>query len=97
MWLTCKFSCLLFTQPELLNQSAIPVDIFLLKVIQKTSPLSHQLNQASAGVVVFGVNLKMVGQVTDPLAQNGHLNLSGAGIRVMQTKPVNDVTLLFSV
>jgi hypothetical protein len=47
--------------------------------------------------MVFGVNLEMVGQVTDPLAQNGHLNLSGAGIRVMQAKPVDDVTFLFSV
>jgi hypothetical protein len=91
------FSCLLFAQPELLNQSAIPVDVLLLEVIQETSPLSHQFDQAPAGVVIFGVDLEVVGQVTDPLAQNGHLNLSGAGIRFMQTKPVNDVPFLFSV
>jgi hypothetical protein len=91
------FSFLLFAQPELLNQSAIPVDVLFLEVIQETSPLSHQFDQAPAGVMVFGVNLEMVGQVTDPLAQNGHLNLSGAGIRVMQAKPVDDVTFLFSV
>jgi hypothetical protein len=91
------FSCLLFAQSKLLNQSAIPVNVLLLEIIQETPPLSHQFDQAPAGVVIFGVDLEVIGQVTDPLAQNGHLHFRGAGIRVMQAKPVDEVTLLFRV
>jgi hypothetical protein len=92
-----KFSCLLSAQPKLLNQSAIPVDVLFFEIIQEAPPLSHQLDQAPAGVVIFGVGLEVVGQITDPLTQDGHLNLGGAGIQVMQAKPVNDFTLLFRV
>jgi hypothetical protein len=97
MKLTCVFLFLLFAQPKLLNQRPISLDILVLEVVQEAAPLSHQFDQAPAGMVIFGVGLKMIGQVTDTLAQDGHLYLGGAGIRFMLAKPVDNVTFLYRV
>jgi hypothetical protein len=95
MWFS--LSPVLFAQPELLNQRPIPLDILVLEVVQEAPPLAHQFDQSPAGVVVFGVGLEMIGQVTDALAQDGHLYFGGAGIRFMLAKPVNNVTFLCRV
>jgi hypothetical protein len=95
--LACGFLLLLFAQPELLNQRPISLDIFVLEVVQEAAPLAHQFDQAPAGMVIFSVGLEVIGQVTDTLAQDGHLYFGGAGIRFMLAKPVDNVTFLYRV
>jgi hypothetical protein len=95
--LACDFLLLLFAQPELLNQRPISLDILVLEVVQETAPLTHQFDQSPAGMVIFGVGLEMISQVTDTLAQDSHLYFGGAGIRFMLAKPVNNVTFLCRV
>ena len=36
--------------------------------------LAHQFNQTTTGMVVLGMGFKMIGEITDPFAQDGHLN-----------------------
>ena len=58
-------------------------DVFLLEIIQKPPALADHFQQAAAGVVVFLVGLEVLLQVLDPLAQQGDLNLRGAGVRLL--------------
>jgi hypothetical protein len=91
------FYLLLFAQPKLLDQRPIPLNVLVLEVVQEAAPLAHQFDQSPAGVVVFGVGLEMIRQVTDPLAQDGHLYFGGTGIRFMLAKPIDNVTFLCCV
>jgi hypothetical protein len=95
--LTCGLLFLLSAEPELLNQRPISLDILVLEVVQESPTLTHQFDQSPAGMVIFGVGLEMISQITDALAQDGYLHLGGAGIRFMLAKPVNDVTFLCRV
>jgi anti-sigma regulatory factor (Ser/Thr protein kinase) len=92
-----KVYCLLFAQSQLLNQIAVSFYIFSFEVVEQAAPLSHQLDQPSPGVMVLGVGFEVIRQIVDTLTQDGHLHFRGAGVRFMQTKPVNDVPFLFRV
>jgi hypothetical protein len=58
-----------------LDDSSVSLDILFLEIVEEASTLTNQHQQPSARVMVFGVNLEMLGQVADPLAQNGDLYL----------------------
>jgi hypothetical protein len=66
---------LLFSQPQLLNQGPVTFDILIFQVVQEPPALAHQLDQTPTGVMILGVRLEMVSQVSDPLAQDGYLHL----------------------
>jgi hypothetical protein len=95
--LTCDLLFLLSAQPELLNQRPISLDILVLEVVQEAPALTHQFDQSPTGMMIFGVGLEMISQITDTLAQDGYLHLGGAGIRFMCAKPVDNVTFLYRV
>jgi hypothetical protein len=86
---------LLFSQAKLLDQSPITVDVFVFQVVQEAAPLTHQLDQSPTGMMVLGMDLEMIRQVSDALAQDGYLNFRGAGVGVVQ--PVAIDYLLFLV
>jgi hypothetical protein len=64
---------LLFSQAKSLDQSPVTFDISVLQIVQEAPALSHQLDQSSTGMVVLGMDLEVIRQVTDALAQDGHL------------------------
>jgi hypothetical protein len=51
-----------------------------LEVIQEATTAADHHEEAAAGGMVFLVRLEMLGQLTDPLAQNGDLDLRASGI-----------------
>ncbi len=65
----------LLSEAQLINHHSITIDLVLFEVVQKPSPLSHQFEQALPGVMIPFVSLKMFGQILDPLAEQGDLNL----------------------
>jgi hypothetical protein len=88
---------LLLSQAELLDQGPITVDIFVFQIVQEAAALTHQLDQSTTGMVVLGMDLKMIRQVTDALAQDGHLDFRGAGVGLMQPVAIDYLLFLFRI
>jgi hypothetical protein len=65
----------LLSKAQFINHHSITIDLALFEVVQKPPPLPHQFEQASPGVMIPFVSLKMFGQILDPLAEQGDLNL----------------------
>ena len=68
----------------------VALKILALDIFQQAATLSYQLEQAAAAVVIFFVNLEMLGQVGDPLGQNRDLHLRGTCIAFMGSEISND-------
>ena len=62
-------------EPELGDDRPVPVDVGPLQIVQQAAPLADQLEQPAARVVVMGVRFQMVGEVIDPFAEDGDLDL----------------------
>jgi len=58
-----------------LDDPTVPFDVFSLQVIQEAPTLTDQLQQSSARVVILLVHLEVIREVSDPLTQEGNLNL----------------------
>jgi hypothetical protein len=59
------------------------------------TPLTHQFQQPSAGMVVLLVGLEMFRQRVDAVAQNGHLDFRRTRIFFMQPKLIDNPFLCF--
>ena len=65
----------LLPDSKTLDEIRVSFGTFALEVIQESSPLPDEHEQPTAGVVIFGVCLEVLGQVADALAENCDLNL----------------------
>jgi hypothetical protein len=65
----------LLSNPEPLDQIRVAVRVLPLEVVEETPALADELQQATARMMILGVGLEMFGQVVDPLAEEGDLNL----------------------
>ena len=65
----------LFSDTKGLNQITILADIFLLQIIKETSSLADKLQQPLTGMMIFLVDLKMIGQVGDSIGNKCNLHL----------------------
>jgi len=73
------------------------VDIFVFQIVQEAAALSHQLDQSSTGMVVLGMDLEMTRQVTDALAQDGHLHFRRTGVGVVQPVAIDNLLFVFRI
>ena len=87
----------LFSYSKLLDNFAVPIDIAPLQVIQKAPTFADHLQQTAARMVVFAMELKMLCQVSDLLAENRNLNLRGARIGHMELVVVDKTGFLFFI
>ena len=85
----------LLADAQLVDQSAVTLDVLLLQVVQQTAALADHLEQATTGVVVLGIQLQVSGQVSDALGQDSDLDLGGAGVGLVSTVCLDDGSLLF--
>ena len=60
-----------------------------MQVIEQTPALSNHHQQSTAGAMVFFVLLQVVGQVIDPLSQQGNLHVGRACIPLVKLEIVN--------
>jgi len=56
--------------------------------------LPYQLEKASAGVVIFNVDLEMVREMVNALAQQGNLHLRGTRVGPVELELLNHFVLL---
>jgi hypothetical protein len=86
---------ILAADTKTVDQRLVPFRAAALQIIQKTPPAGNHQQQPAPGMVIFLVGLKMIGQLRDPLAEEGYLHLRRATVRFM--RPVLPNYLLFNL
>jgi hypothetical protein len=72
-------------------QGAVALNILAAKVIQEPTPLTNHHQQAATAVVIAFVEAKMLGQMVDPLGQQGHLHFGRPGVAFAMAELGNDL------
>lgn len=65
------------------------------QIVEQPPALAHDLEQATAGVVVLQVDLEVLGELVDALGQDGDLDLGRSGVGLVTTIAVDDALLAF--
>lgn len=73
----------LFADAETGDNRPVPRDVFFLQVIQQATPSSDHPQQTSARMVIFGMNLEVLGQISNFRTQNGDLHFRRTGVGAM--------------
>ena len=76
---------ILLPEAQTLDYGSITLHIICFDVIEQSSSLADQLQQAAPGVVIFLVRLEMLGQIFDSRAQQGNLYFGRTGILLVKT------------
>src|SRR5699024_11820253 len=80
-------------QAETFDQRPVALDLGLPQVLEQATTLTDQQQQATTRVVVVLVLLEVFGEVLDPLREQGHLDLWGAGVALVRGVLGNDLLL----
>lgn len=70
----------LLSEPELVNDSAVAVDVLLLEVREKISSVTDHLQESAAAVVILRVVLEVLVEGVDAAGEDCDLHLGGAGV-----------------
>src|SRR5205085_3739610 len=81
-------------QPELLDESAVAVEVLALEVVEQPPPLADEHQQAAPRVVVVLVLAEVLGEVVDAAREQRDLHLGRARIRVGLAELLDDFALL---
>ncbi len=84
----------LLSQIQPAQQRAIPFQITVLEIIQQAAAMADHLQQTATGMMIFLVILQMLGQLVDPVGQNGDLNFRRTCVPFMATVFENDLLFL---
>ena len=85
----------LLTDTAAFDDRTVAFDIVLEKVVKELSSLTDHLLHTSAAVVVLGVLLKVLGELSDSLGKNSDLNLGRTGVAFVNCEGLDDVLLVF--
>ena len=83
----------LFANSQPLDESPVPLHILGLEVVEEMPPLSHELQQPPAGMMIFNMRFEMVRQIIDPFAQDRNLDFRRSRIRGVRLEPLDDFLL----
>jgi hypothetical protein len=78
------FQSSLSPQAKTGNQAAIPFDILISEVLEKPSALADHHQQTPPAVMVFLIDLQVLGEMADALGEQRNLNLGRTRVRVVQ-------------
>jgi hypothetical protein len=70
----------LFPETEFLEEPAVALQVVLAEVVEQALALSYHFHQSSVRGKVLLVLLKVLGNVVDPLGQEGNLALDGSRV-----------------
>lgn len=84
------FTRLSTSQTEINYQTPILLNIFLLQVVQQSSPLTNHLQQPPPRVVVCGMFLEVLGQILYPPRQQRYLYLRRACVVLISPVLLHD-------
>ncbi len=83
----------LLSDVQLLDDSAVTLDIDLLKVCEKVSSVTDHLEKSAAAVVVLVVSLEVLGESVDAIGKDRDLNLGRTGVALVGLVLVDDCLL----
>src|SRR5204862_50398 len=78
---------------QLLDERAVAFDALALQVVEHAATLTDELEQTTARMVVLEVRLEVLGEVGDPLGEEGDLDLGGSGVGIVTTEFSNNFGL----
>jgi hypothetical protein len=84
-------------QFQLFGDGLVPGEVSGVEVIQKAAALADHFEEAAARAVVFDVFLQMLGQVIDPLGEQGHLHIRRPGVALMNLKALYRLAFFHSL
>jgi hypothetical protein len=59
----------LLAEPQPLDQALVSIEVAPTKVIEEATALTDELEQPPAGMMILGVSLEVLGEMTDPCTQ----------------------------
>src|SRR2546425_3820859 len=83
----------LFADPEFLDQFSVALRIPVLEVVEEAAAGSDHLEQTAAGMMVLCVRGVLPGQILDPVAQDGDLDLRRSRVRRVHLIRTDDLGL----
>ena len=92
--LSKKVSCLLLSESELLNQSAVTIQIRLLQIAEQASSLTNHHEKTSSRMVILRIRLQVLGELRDALGQNCNLNLRRTRVAFFSAVCLDELCLL---
>jgi hypothetical protein len=84
-------------QFQLLGNGLVPGQIGGVEVIQKAAALADHLEKAAPGTVILDVFLQVFRQVVNPLREQGHLDISGPCVALMNLEAFNRLAFIHSI
>jgi hypothetical protein len=70
----------LVTQPKLINQLAVGVEVDALQIGKETLARADHLEESAPAVVVLGVRPEMISEVVDPFREHRDLHFGRTGV-----------------
>ena len=86
----------LTTDAQALNQVLVPFRITAFQVFQKAASACDHRQQSPAGMMILAVQLEMILELQNTLAQDGYLYLWRTGVGVVDSKLRNRLCLRIS-
>jgi len=83
-WIKSRRRVMLSSEPESFDQGAVASDFLFLDIVQKAPAPSDLDQQPPPGMMIFFVNLQVLGQVVDAMGQDGDLDLRRPGVGLME-------------
>src|SRR5919199_1725755 len=75
---------LLSPDPQLRDERAVALDVVAAQVVQQPASLADQEQEPAPRVVVLLVRLQVLGELSDALGEDRHLDLGRARVRVVE-------------
>jgi len=70
----------LFSYTQTANDFPVTVGVLASQIIKQSSPLTHQFQQTSSGMVVLCVRLEMILEAFNPARKQGNLDFRRTGV-----------------
>lgn len=83
------------SQAELGNQAVVAFQTALFEIVQKTPSLVDHLDQTTARRMILDVRAKMFAEILNAVGDQGHLDLRGTRVGIVQAVLLNDLGLVF--
>src|SRR4029453_16862343 len=84
----------LLTDSEPLDELVVALRVLALQVIEQTAAAADELHETAAGVMILGVRLEVIGQISNPVRQQRDLDLGRSRVGVVSSKLPDDFRLL---
>src|SRR6266568_2804125 len=86
----------LLADTHLQNYSLVPLGVVLLQIVEQAATLANHHQKPTTRSVVLLVRTKVLGQLTDALAEKGNLDFRAAGVGGVGLVLLDDIGFLLS-